>query len=153
MSQSINLVAYESASDGRIYETKSELIETAFVSTALLKELQKEFPLVERKIYEVPAAGEHYSIECFNDSDIERILIKLEEIFLSVLKSDSEKLLGKSDSQDSKSLPSTLSTNIITSSDISESISRFRTLSNIFYIFNLKKNKYGSDTSVVLKLG
>lgn len=41
MSQGINLVAYESASDGRIYETKSELIETAFVSTALLKELQK----------------------------------------------------------------------------------------------------------------
>lgn len=49
MSQSINLVAYESASDGRIYETKTEIIETAFVLTALIKELHKESPLVERK--------------------------------------------------------------------------------------------------------
>lgn len=152
MSQSINLVAYEPANDGRIYETKTELIETAFVSTVLLNELQKEFPLVERKVYEVPDAEDHYSIECFNDSDIERILIKLEEIFLSVLKSDSERLLGESDSQNGKSLPSTQSTHI-KSSDISESISRFRTLSNIIYIFNLKNNKYGGDTSVVLKLG
>ncbi|MCU1794046.1 hypothetical protein [Pectobacterium polaris] len=152
MSQSINLVAYEFVCDGRIYETKNELIETAFISTALLKELKKEFPLVERKIYEVPGSEEHYSIECFNDSDIERILNKLEEMFLSVLKSDSERLLGKSDSQDGKSLPSTQSTHI-KSSDISESISRFRTLSNIIYIFNLKNNKYGDDTSTVLKLG
>lgn len=152
MSQSINLVAYEPANDGRIYETKTELIETAFVSTVLLNELQKEFPLVERKVYEVPDAEDHYSIECFNDSDIARILIKLEEIFLSVLKSDSERLLGESDSQNGKSLPSTQSTHI-KSSDISESISRFRTLSNIIYIFNLKNNKYGGDTSVVLKLG
>lgn len=152
MSQSINLVAYEPASDGRIYETKTELIETAFVSTALLNELQKEFPLVEREVYEVPDTDEHYSIECFNDSDVERILIKLEEMFLSVLKSDSERLLAKSDSQDGKSLPSTQS-NHIKSSDISESISRFRTLSNIIYIFNLKNNKYGGDTSVVLKMG
>ncbi|HCI5234088.1 TPA: hypothetical protein PCO66_004451 [Klebsiella pneumoniae] len=152
MSQSINLVAYESASDGRIYETKTELIETAFVTTALLEELQKESPLIERKIYEIPEAEEHYSIECFNDSDIERILVKLEEMFLSVLESDSEKLLQKSDSQDRKSLPSTQST-YIKSSDISESINRFRTLTNIFNIFYLKHNKYGGDTSVVLKLG
>ncbi|MCK6774659.1 hypothetical protein EKS39_04510 [Enterobacter roggenkampii] len=152
MSQSINLVAYESASDGRIYETKTELIETSFVSTALIKELQKEFPLVERKVYEMHGAEEHYSIKCFNDSDIERILVKLEEMFLSVLKSDSERLLGKSEFQDGKTLPSTQST-YIKSSDISESISRFRTLTNIIYIFNLKNNKYGGDTSVVLKLG
>ncbi|ELE6493773.1 MULTISPECIES: hypothetical protein [Enterobacteriaceae] len=152
MSQSINLVAYESASDGRIYETKTELIETAFISTALLKELKKEFPLVERKIYEVLGADEHYSIECFNDADIERILVKLEEMFLSVLKSDSERLLGKTDFQDDKNLPSAQST-YIKSSDISESISRFRTLSNIIYIFSLKNSKYSGDNSVVLKLG
>lgn len=152
MSQNINLVAYESSCDGKIYETKTELIETAFVSTALLNELQKEFPLVERKVYEVPDSETHYSIECFNDSDIDRALIKLEEIFLFLLKSDSEKLLGKSDYQDGKNLLSTQPSHI-KSSDISESISRFRTLSNIIYIFNLKSNKYGGDTSVVLKLG
>ncbi|WP_080171782.1 hypothetical protein [Salmonella enterica] len=152
MSQSINLVAYESASDGRIYETNNELIETAFISTALLKELQKEFPLIERKIYEVPGEDEHYSIECFNDADIDSILAKLEIMFLSVLKSDSERLLKETDFQDNKRLPS-VSSNYIQSSDITESISRFRTLTNVIYIFNLKNRKYSDDNSVVLKLG
>lgn len=152
MSQSINLVAYESTNDGRIYETNNELIETAFISTALLKELQKEFSLIERKIYEVPGEDEHYSIECFNDADIGSILAKLEDIFLSVLESDSERLLKKTDFQDDKSLPSVPSV-CIQSSDIAESISRFRTLTNIIYIFNLKKSKYSDNNSVVLKLG
>lgn len=152
MSQSINLVKYKIATDGRIYETKDGLIEYAFISTALIKELKKEFPLIERKIYEVPGEEDHYSIECFNDSDIERILIRLEEMFLSVLKSDSEKLLGKPDFLNGKNLPSTQPT-YINKSDISESISRFRTLSNIIYICRLKNNKYSDNTSVVLKLG
>ena len=152
MSQSINLVAYETTSDGKLYETKTDLIETAFVTTDLLAELQKVSPLIEREIFEVVGSEEHYLIECFNDSDVGSVINRLEDIFLSVLKSDGEKLLGNADSQDSESLPSLHSAHI-KSSDISESISRFRTLTNIIYIFNLKNNQYGDDSSVVLKLG
>lgn len=152
MSQSINLVAYEATNDGKLYETKTDLIETVFVSTDLLGELQKHFPLIERKVFEVVGSEDHYSIECFDDSDIEEVISKLEDIFLRVLKSDGEKLLDHSDSPDSKSLPSTHSA-YIKESDISESISRFRTLTNIIHIFNLKNNQYRGDASVVLKLG
>lgn len=152
MSQSINLVAYEAASDGKLYETKTDLIETAFVSTDLLYEIQKNFPLIERKVFEVVGSEEHYSIDCFNDSEIEKIISKLEDIFLSVLKLDGEKLLDNPASQEAKSLPSTNSS-YIKSRDISESISRFRTLTNIIHIFNLKNNQYGGDASAVLKLG
>jgi hypothetical protein len=152
MSQSINLVAYETASDGKLYETKTDLIETAFVTTALLGELQNNFPLIERRVFEVVGAEDHYSIECFNDSDIEGAIKRLEDIFLSILKSDGEKLLDKEDSQDFRNLPSTHSDHIKLS-DIGNSINRFRTLTNIINIFNLKHNQYSSDTSVVLKLG
>lgn len=152
MSQSINLVAYEASDDGKLYETKTDLVETAFVTSALLAELQKKFPLIERRVFEVVGSEEHYSIECFNDSDIEEAIKRLEDIFLSILKLDGEKLLDKEDSQDSENLP-TLHSGHIKSSDIGDSINRFRTLTNIINIFKLKKNKYGSDTSVVLKLG
>ncbi|NWO06605.1 MAG: hypothetical protein HLX50_13225 [Alteromonadaceae bacterium] len=152
MSQSINLVAYEASDDGKLYETKTSLIETAFVTPVLLDELQKKFPLIERNVFEVVGSEEYYSIECFNDSDIEEAIKKLEDIFLSILKSDGEKLLDKEVSQDSENLPS-LHSGHIKSSDINDSINRFRTLTNIINIFKLKKNQYGSDTSVVLKLG
>lgn len=152
MSQSINLVVYEASDDGKLYETNTYLIETAFVTPALLEELQNKFPLIERKVFEVIGSEEHYSIECFNESDIEEAIKRLEEIFLSILKSDGEKLLDKEDSQDSGNLPSFHSGHL-KSSDIGDSINRFRTLTNIINIFKLKKNQYGSDTSVVLKLG
>ncbi|WIG80222.1 hypothetical protein KFZ68_08800 [Photobacterium damselae] len=152
MSQSINLVAYEASDDGKLYETNTALIETAFVTSALLGELQNKFPLIERKVFEVVGSEEHYPIECFNDSDIEEAIKRLEDIFLSILKSDGEKLLDKKASEDSENLPS-LHSSHIKSSDIDESIDRFRTLTNIINIFKLKKNQYGSDTSVVLKLG
>lgn len=152
MSQSINLVAYETANDGKLYETKTDLIETAFVSSALLGELQNNFPLIERSIFEVVGCEEYYSIECFNDSDIEGAIKRLEEIFLSILKSDGEKLLGQADSQDSENLPPTHSGHI-KSNNLDDSINRFRTLTNIIKVFNLKHNKYSNDTSVVLKIG
>jgi len=152
MSQSINLVAYEAASDGKLYETNTDLIETVFVTSVLLGELQSKFPLIKRKIFEVIDSEEHYSIECFNDSEIEDVIKKLEEIFLTILKSDGEKLLNKEASPDSENQLSLHSVHIQTS-DIDNSINRFRTLTNIINIFKLKKNQYGSDTSVVLKLG
>lgn len=152
MSQSINLVSYEASGDGKLYETNTDLIETAFVTSALLDELKSKFPLIKRKIFEVIGSEEHYSIECFNDSEIEGAIKELEDIFLSILKSDGEKLLDKEASQDYENLP-LLHSGHIQSSDIDDSINRFRTLTNIINIFKLKKNKYGSDASVVLKLG
>lgn len=95
---------------------------------------------------------DHYSIECFNDTDIEGAIKRLENIFLSILKSDGDKLLDEENPQDSKQLVSKHSGHI-KSNDITDSINRFRTLTNIINIFNLKHNQYSSDTSVVLKLG
>ncbi|MGI9281878.1 MAG: hypothetical protein ACR2PX_19930 [Endozoicomonas sp.] len=152
MSLSINLVKYEAANDGKLYETKTDLIETAFVTSSLLGELKSQFSLTERTIFEVLGSEDHYSIECFNDSDIEAAIRKLEEIFLSILKSDGKRLYDNIEVNNSKKLPSTLSDHI-SSKDIEDSISRFRTLTNLINVFKLKRNQFSSDDSVVLKVG
>ena len=152
MSHSINLVVYASGDDGKLYETKTDLIEAVFVTSSLLSELKKNFPLIERNIFEEVGSDEHYQIECFDDSDIEGAIKKLEEIFLSVLAADSEKLLGQESLKDSEKLPST-TLGHISSGDLDDSINRFRTLTNIINVFKLKHNQYSSDLSAVLKVG
>jgi hypothetical protein len=152
VSLNINLVEYQAGDDGKLYETKTELIESSFVTKSLLNKLQQSFPLVERNVFEEVGSQDHYTIECFADSDVESIIKLLEEIFLSVLKSDSEKLLNKVSSPNTETLP-TLSSEHINSNELNDSISRFRTLTNVINIFMLKHTQYGSNASVVLKMG
>lgn len=152
MSLSINLVKYEAANDGKLYETKADLIETAFVTSSLLEELKNQFSLTEKNIFEVLGSEDHYSIDCFNDSDIEAAIRKLEEIFMSILKSDGEKLHGEMEADASENLPSRHPEHIIPK-DIEDSISRFRTLTNLIYVFKLKHNQFRADDSAVLKVG
>lgn len=152
MSQNINLVAFEISDEGKLFETQTDLIETAFITSSLLDELLKSFSLVEIEIFECLGSEEHYSIECFKESDIEGAIKKLEEMFLSILKLDGEKLLCQADSPDLKNLPST-DTGHIVSKDIDDSINRFRTLTNIINVFKLKHNRYRGDLSVVVKIG
>jgi hypothetical protein len=152
VAKSINLVEYATGDDGRLYETKTELIETAFVSSYLLEELLNHFSLVERNIFEAVGSEEHYPIECFDDSDVESVIGKLEEIFILILKSDSERILNKCDRSGAENLPAPTQ-GYITSKDVEESISRFRTLTNIINVFQLKHNQYSRNASVVLKIG
>ncbi len=152
MSQNINLVAYEAGNDGKLYETKTDLIETVFITPSLLSELQKASPLTKRNIFETAGSEDHYSIECFNDSEVEEAIKKLEEVFLSILASDGKKLLGQENEKDSNKLHLPSSEHIAPR-DLDKSINRFRTLTNIINVFKLKHNQYSSDSSVVLKLG
>ncbi|TVU80994.1 MULTISPECIES: hypothetical protein [Pseudoalteromonas] len=152
MSQSINLVAYQANENGKLYESKTDLIETVFITPSLLSELQKASPLIKKNIFETVGSEDHYSIECFNDSEIEGAIKKLEEVFLSILASDGKKLLGQESKKDSNKL-ALLSSEHIASGDLDDSINRFRTLTNVINVFKLKHNQYSSDASVVLKLG
>ncbi|WOG28429.1 hypothetical protein [Endozoicomonas sp. 8E] len=152
MSLSINLVKYEAANDGKLYETNADLIETAFVTSSLLEELKNQFSLAEKNIFEALGSEDHYSIDCFNDSDVEAAIRKLEEIFLSILKSDGKKLHGKMEPDAPENLPSKYS-DPISSEDIEDSISRFRTLTNLINVFKLKHDQFRKDDSAVLKVG
>lgn len=152
MAANINLVEYQSDDDENLYETKVELIESSYISSSLLNKLLQSFPLVERNVYEEIGSEENYSIECFENSDVEEIIKALEDVFLSILSCDSEKLLGGHSSKSSETLPALFEQHI-NANDINESINRFRTLTNVIYLFKLKQNQYGKNVSVVIKIG
>jgi hypothetical protein len=152
VSKTINLVKYGTGNDGKLNETKVDLIETAFVTSLMLSELQKYFPLVEVCVFEGADSDDHYTIECFKDADVQSAIKKLEEMFVSTLRSDSELILGKETNSTSRHLAEKNQVHI-KSNDLDNSIIRFRTLTNIINIFKLKHNQYSQDAAAVLKIG
>lgn len=152
MSKTINLVEYEIDDQGRLLETKFNLIETAFISPSLYKIITHEHPPVSTPIFESPIGGDHYSIDCFDSSEILNIIGSLEHIFLGNLKSDSEKLIF-SDAYSPQSNSLTTLADHLKVADLEESIARFREITNLINIFKLKKNQYTPLPNVVLKVG
>ena len=152
MSQSINLVAYGITKDGMLSESKKvELIEAAFVTPALLDELKLVAPLAKRDVSGSTDSTVDYSIECFDAANIESAIKKLKNMFLIILESDASKLLIK-DEESTKALTVTHGKDA-NSSAIDEAISRFRVITNVIHIFELKHIKYASDDSVIVKMG
>lgn len=152
MSKTINLVEYHMDDRGRLLETTFNLIETAFISPSLYREITKEHSLVSTPIFESSIGDDHYSIDCFDSSEILNIIGDLEQIFLGNLKNDSEKLLS-SDIYSLQSNSLTTSPDHLKIADLKESIARFREITNLINVFNLKKTQYITHPSVVLKVG
>lgn len=152
MSHSINLVAYGKTKDGMLSESETvELIETSFITPALLDELELATPLATRDVYGPAGSTVDYSIKCFNDADIEHAINKLKSMFLTTLEADAQKLLTQG-GESTKTIPIGY-VKLGDSSAIDEAISRFRIITNVIYIFELKHKKYARDDSVVVKLG
>lgn len=152
MSKTINLVEYEMDEQGRLLETKFNLIETAFISPSLYETITKKHPTVSTPIFESSAGGDYYTIDCFDSSEILNIIGSLEDIFLRNMKSDSEKLLI-SDAYSPQSNSMTISADYLKVVDLEESIARFREITNLIHIFKLKKNQYSALPTAVLKVG
>lgn len=152
MSKSINLVKYAVDENKKINETETELIETAFVTSSLLDEIIKDNSLINKCVYEQLDSDECYQIECFDDNQVENILKKLKDDFITVLTSDCKKISKNIIEHKSKQSLVTQG-EYIKSSEIDDSINRFRTITNVINIFKLKNDKYSDDMSVVLKIG
>jgi len=152
MSKTINLVECEMDEQGRLFETKLNLIETAFISPSLYNTITKDHPTVPIPIFESSVSGEHYTIDCFDSSEVISIIGTLEDIFLRNMKSDSENLLI-SDASYAQSNALTTSADYLKVADLEESIARFREITNLIHLFKLKKNQYSALPSVVLKVG
>ncbi|CAN2041820.1 conserved hypothetical protein [Candidatus Magnetomoraceae bacterium gMMP-15] len=161
MSNYLNLVKYQTDKNEKFYEEGCELIESVFITPALLQEIESYFPLVELDVHEEEGTDEKYKIECFDNKDISNILNNLLEDFFLVLH-ESKKILDSSKNIKFKAVETSikkpmtylfplLKKNI--KADLQLSIDRFRTITNVIYIFKLKKDKYENDSSTVLKIG
>jgi len=152
VSKSINLVEYAIDDNNKLYETKSVLIETVFISSSLYDEIVKDYPLVKKSVFEEIKSEDNYSIECFDDSKIVEIISKLENLFISILENESKKIFSKNENIGSNQI-ATIQNDHIHLKDLEISIKRFRTITNVINIFQLKNNQYSSNASVVLKIG
>lgn len=152
MSKTINLVEYEMDEQGRLLEKKFHLIETAFISPSLYSVIIKDHPTVPVPIFESPVSSDQYFIDCFDSSEVIDIIGSLEGLFLRNMKSDSEKLL-MSDASSDQMYAIRTSADYLKSTDLEESIARFREITNLIHLFALKKNQYSALPYVVLKVG
>jgi len=149
MSQNIFLIQYESDESERLYEENSIIIESTFISSTLLEEIEKQWSLVEKKIYEEKGVDENFKVNYFKDDLTQDICTWLENFFLKLLISESP----NSQVEDASTNTSLISSDYINKDELSSLIERFRTVTNLIRIFTLKNNKYSDDKSVVLKLG
>lgn len=147
MSKSLNLVKYKADESGKLYESECETIDSVFISSDLISELEKDFPLVNISVFEDGDLDDNYEIECFPVEQSIELHSRLEELFIEVLKHEAEVYL------ESDSLSSSKDLGFIKKTDVSLSVDRFRTITNVIYLVRLKINKYLEQSSVVLKLG
>ena len=147
MSKSLNLVKYQTDENGNIYENGYVLVESVFISPDLMLEIERCFPLVKMRVLEEEGSDDAYEIECFDEKDSLSMAKKLRDLFILVLKNEYEQNIGSSNISESKSVDHIENTNLQTSID------RFRTITNVISIIDLKNEKYENDFSAVLKVG
>lgn len=140
MSQSLFLVKYETSEDGKMYEVGSEVIESAFISADLFEKISDNYSLAECEIFEAIGSEESSQIDCIDGNKIDSIQVLLENEFLSLLVEESTK-------------NKYVRIDIVSKTDLYESINKFKTLANLISLFKLKTEKYQNVTSALIKIG
>jgi hypothetical protein len=126
MSQAISLIKYNYKNE-KLLEDDLQIIESAFINDELLKIISDSIGTA--KIYEEADSNNFYDIDCIGDVEIN--IKKLEKKFIKLLKEENTKK------------------NVM----VTDSITAFRILTNIYNIFWLKDNKFSEDHSTIIKLG
>lgn len=147
MSKNLNLVKYKSDGNGNLYEEGYETVDFVFISSDLISELENDFSLASLNIFEDNNLDDSYEIDIFPVEKTVEIHSKLEELFVDVLRHEAKGYTESNSISDSKEI------GYKKDIDISLSIDRFRTITNVIYLVKLKKDKFLEDSSVVLKLG
>ena len=137
MSLNISLIEYKSCKDGKLYEEGSEVIESAFLSPALLEKIKDQFPLYEKEIFEEEGSPEASTINSFSDNNIHEIKELLEKEFVRLLEAPESQEL----------------TSIMVPNSVFEAIEKFRTLTNVYHIFWLKNENFSKRSNALIKIG
>lgn len=136
MSQNLSLVQYAHLDDGKLSEEKSIVIESAFLPPHLLTEIERNFPLTTRDLFD--NNGQYSSsIDCFRSDACPGILEMLEREFVRLFEADEHQGLRE----------------LLVQSSIEEAIAAFRSLTNLHHVIWLKENKFPCADNAVLQLG
>ena len=135
MSTNLMLIKYRLGINGRYLEDSGELIASSFISEENLSALINEAPLAKLTIYEEDGSDEFSEIDCLQNQEIDKALRFARKKFIDLFKKTDLSAIENSDD------------------DSTEALSKFRSISNLYYLLEIKHAKYQSDDTVVVKLG
>jgi hypothetical protein len=121
---------------GNLYDDKSNIIESAFITPELIELIEKEKLLANKPLLEETGTTESFEVKCIENSSLNKALSVLENEFMRLLSDASNKLKSVFNSDETSSL-----------------MNEFRTITNLQHVIKLKKEKFEHNPNVVLKLG
>lgn len=135
MATNLNLIKYDLNMEGRYLEEKGEIITTSFISENVLNDIKEIAPFAVLKIFEEENSDEYSETDCFQNDKIPEIIALIQNKFIELI--EQIELLKLQNNQEY----------------IEESISTFRSITNLYYLLEIKFKKYVHDDSVIVKLG
>ena len=133
-SSHIALIKYQLDSQGHYLEDTSEVIFCSSVSEELFKELTKIAPLASLTIHEEEGTSESSAAQCIQNDKIADVFAFVKNAFMGLLKNTQPSSLESDD-------------------ELTEAIYQFRTITNLYKLFELKYQKYQSDSTVIVQFG
>lgn len=138
MSQNLFLIEYTSSNDGKLYESNAEVIGSCFINNYYIELFEKNSFFDNVRLYEDVSSNDYTLIKIINCENLRDIFIKLEKEFFYLI----DTTVNKNSDE-----------NIIFSDkDTMDKMDKFRILTNIEYLFRIKKEKY-IDDKFVIKIG
>jgi lysyl-tRNA synthetase class I len=135
MSQSLSLVEYQADENGNLYEEDCHVIESAFITPEVISSIEQQ--LENKPLLEETGTTASSMMKCLENSSLDKVLSILEMEFIKFITSES--------ANNAKSL--------VIRDEISSLINDFRTITNLYHVIKLKKEKFENYPNVVLKLG
>jgi len=137
MSQSLSLVEYQADEDGNLYEDDCHIIESAFITPEVINSIEEQRLLQDKPLLEEVGATASSVMKCLENSSLDKVLSILEIEFIKFLTAE----------------PANNVKSLVIRDEISALINDFRTITNLYHVIKLKKEKFENYPNVVLKLG
>ncbi len=153
MSLSLNLVIYKEK-EGKLIEEGLKTVQCVEITPYLLELITDATPLKTKKIYYDNELQKGFDIQYFDNSDIDRVNIKLKKLFTEALSNGANSL--SSDSLDKAPNAENTLYNILSDepskNTIEKSIALFYILTSVIGLFNDKQTKLSDDFSALIKV-
>lgn len=135
MSTNFTLIKYQLGTNGRYLEDSGERIASSFISEETLQDLIKVAPLAKLTIYEEDGSDKFSESDCLQNEKIIEVLNFVKNRFIVMIKKTEISAIESNDES------------------FIETISEFRSITNLYYLLETKHAKYQSDDTVIVKLG
>lgn len=148
MSNSLFLVEYAQASDGKLLEDTACVIQQAFIDQRLLQQIENDWGFNTTPIFEEAGSDELIEIKHLDDDKIHEIYDYFCDAFKKLIVKANEKLNSFSQGN----AITTHTNNHVNEFNFND-VEQFRVLANLIAILKIKIEQYNGAKTVFLKVG